>query len=284
MKIDPGQLSFEHTDPEMRVYVVSFPKSGRTWLRVLLSRYKQQIFGVDQFHVKLHVLYAEEPKRVPQFIFFHANASAPDEKRKSIVSRLFMEARSISRHDYLFDISKCVGAKTIFLIRDPLDVMVSYYYQLAHRKKRYRGKLSDFVRDPKFGIQRVVSFLNFIATQRNGFEHRWVFYEDLIRDTKAQIVEILKFAGIEVKEELIFEAVEFASFENMKKMERTGQYGEKLSVDSTKDPASFKVRKGIVGAYREEMDIGTIAYARRLMLEQLDPLYGRYMQWNESQN
>lgn len=48
-------------DASQRVYIVSYPNAGRTWLRVMLSRYKQLLIGFDDFHVRLHAYHSSTP-------------------------------------------------------------------------------------------------------------------------------------------------------------------------------------------------------------------------------
>ena len=73
------------------------------------------------------------------------------------------------------------------------------------------------------------------------------------------------------------EAVAFASFENMRKMEANSTFwlsGGRMRPRDRQNPQSFKTRRGKVGGYRDYFDDGEIAEIDRLVEEQLAPVFG----------
>ena len=103
-----------------RAAVISHPKSGRTWLRLMLDQ-----LGIGGVR------------------FSHAGST----EEASITSRRL-------RHGVRW----WNGKRVLLLIRDPRDTAVSFYFQATRRSHVYSGKLGDFLRDPRFGIERIIQF------------------------------------------------------------------------------------------------------------------------------
>ncbi len=280
--VEPVYRTEESRDPAEKVFVVSFPKSGRTWLRVLLSRYKQQLLGIEDFQLKLHAIYSEGPVVTPQYIFHHARASYHKEETGALIRTLDAPGWLPLRPQYPFSLEYCHGSKVVFMLRDPRDVLVSYYHQLSKREQRAKVlSIDNFARRRLLGIHRIVAYMNFIAAQQSQFEHCHIYYEDLHQDTAGQLSAILSFAGIPVQPDLAAESVAYARFENMRKMELSGSQGNKLQPTDKQDIDSFKTRKGKVGSYREELSPRTVDFINSVIARELDPFFERYRQPRE---
>lgn len=243
------------------VYLVSFPKSGRTWVRVFLAKYCSLVTGrrmdldFDSWIVR---------KGEPRIMFTHAGYQAQD----------------------IFDVERYVasftGKRVILLIRHPCDVCVSYYHQLLHRTdaedQRTLGfspdvTLSAFVRSPRFGLERIVAFMNIIAKRSNSFEELLIVrYEDL-RNDPALFQKIILFCGMPLSEDHLKGAQDYADFDNMKKLELQGALDDVRIRPADPDNAnSFKVRRGKIGGYKDEFSEEDIEYAEKV-LRDLDPTY-----------
>jgi hypothetical protein len=88
---------------------------------------------------------------------------------------------------------------------------------------------------------------------------------------------IMDFLGSPVDQQTITNAVEYSSFENMKKMETSGKYrlsGGRMVPKDQNNPDSFKVRKGEVGGFRQYFDIEQTYQIDETIDEQLAPVYG----------
>lgn len=244
----------EVPDRRKRVYVVSYPNSGRTWLRVMLSRYKQLLVGFEDFHVKLHAHYSESPSS-PQYIFYHARSAEP-------ISRGLWSRLRGDRPSYPLDLSPCDESRVVFLVRDPRDVLVSNYHEVAGRQKRFTGSLSSFVRDPLFGIERLTHFCNRIHEYYGERRDSCMFvaYEDLSVDPERVLRAILEFSDAAIVEDHLRDSIRFASFENMKALERENKLVRQLDGRARTESSVQKVRKGRIGGYRDELSADDIAF------------------------
>ncbi len=249
----------------------SYGKSGRTWVRVMISRYYQLakgisdgiILGFDNFH-KLN-------PEIPKLFFTHDNylrqyLGSPD-----------------SREAFY-------GYKTVLLVRDPRDVAVSQFFQWKFRMRPYKKAMNkypahgadisvyDFVMDPNQGLPRVIGFLNDWAKELTRINDALVVrYEDLRSHPERELARLMAFLGEEVNEEAVRGAVEFAAVENLRKMESQNYFwrsGSRIKAKDVNNPDSFKVRKAKVGGYRDYFEDEQIAAIDAMVDAQLTPAFG----------
>lgn len=249
----------------------SYGKSGRTWVRVMVSRYYQLayrlpdriIMGFDNFH-KLD-------RRVPKIFFTHDN-----------YLRAYL-GHPDSHQDFY-------RHKTVLLVRKPQDVAVSQFFQWKFRMRPYKKALNkypehgadisilDFVMDQNQGLPRIIDYMNGWIRELENFDHILVVrYEDLRSDTEAQLARVMHFLGEDVDADAVARAVEFASVENMRKMEAQNYFwrsGSRVQAKDASDPNTYKVRKAKVGGYRDYFDDDQIALIDALVDERLLPAYG----------
>lgn len=248
--------------------LVSHAKSGRTWLVALISHVLHLTRGVpvdelwdgDRFH-------RIDPSIPKLFTTHERNEPEPIRRRLPELVR---------------------DRRLLLLVRDPRDVIVSWYHHHARRSTpRTRARLglpldmdpvdlAAFAADPGFGLPSVVAFLErWVAIARAHPRSLLVRYEDLRARPEAELERILAFLGLEAPRAVLERAVAFASFDSLKEKERTGFFRtEKLQARDPGDPASFKVRRGKVGGYRDELPAEVVARLDRLVAERLDPALG----------
>lgn len=227
-----------NNEPQKFGTVISFPKSGRTWLRVMLDNLS---IGME---------------------YTHAGS-------KYSLSCHFNELPLPSEVE--------TSGKQILLIRDPIDTAVSGYFQKTKRKKNSEMiDISDFVRDPRYGVEKIAQFnitwLNHIAASDSS-THRAISYEELRSDPVAGLTSIFTFLTGHTPRhpKTIERVVEEASFARMQAKERSGklakQYGSALRPGNIKDPESFKVRRGKIGGYADYLSQEDISYCKDVLIE-----------------
>jgi len=269
--LKPELFEIERQAPEDKIYIVSYPKSGRTWLRVLLSRYKQRLLNINDFHLKLHALYSSSPYLTPQYIFYHAGSANTHMSYKKKVKDFFKR-----NNNEQFSLSKCTNSKLIILIRDLRDTIVSAYHQDSKRANLFSGTISDYIRNDQLGMSRLIRFYEFLANEKGKYDHIIVAYEDMHTNINKQMKFILNFSGIDVNEEFINDSINFAQFSNMQSLEKSNFFGEKLSPKNNKDVNSYKVRKGKIGSYKDELNHEDVIYINDRITKELHSYFDRY--------
>lgn len=234
------------------VYLVSFPKCGRTWLRVLVGRAIQQHFVLpaDANLVELHRL-AELDPRVPCVFATHdddAQWKAPEQVE----------------HDK----TRYRGTRVILLVRDPRDVIVSLYHQKRDRRSGYDGSLGEFLENKVGGFESLLRFYDAWAANLDVPDAvLLVRYEDLHERAADELRRVLDFVGVTaVAPAVVADAVEFASFGNMRRLEEADAFAsDKLRPRRPGDVDSYKTRRGRVGGFRDDLTADQIARLDRLM-------------------
>lgn len=250
--------------------IVSFGNSGRTWLRVLLSRVFERHYGLSRFVVIDFANLNRCNNAIPKILFTHDNY-LKDFLGNSDPVPLYGSQR------------------TILLVRDPADVAVSQYFQWRHRMRRAKKYLNnypiydnvslfDFMTRPSCGLPKIIHFMNRWADALPRLETvLLVRYEDLRLDTEVWLRRILEFVGTPCSGSEIEDAVTFASIENMRRLEARGlallRRG-RLFAGRNRSPDSFKARRGEVGGYRAALTSEQIELIDRTIDLQLAPIYG----------
>jgi hypothetical protein len=253
------------------IVIVSFGKSGRTWLRVMLSRAYQQMHGLP-------------PRALIGFDNFHSMNRA--------IPKIFFTHDNYIK-DYTGHIDSKVdfyGKKVVLLARDPRDVAVSQFFQWKYRMKpnkkvlnQYPGEgkevpLFDFVMDPDAGLPKVIGFMNLWASEAERLGSFFLLrYEDLRAQPEETLRKLLEFMGTPGTDAQIADAVEFSSYENMKKMEQKKTFwlsGGRMVPKDRNDPNTYKVRRAKVGGYKDYFDDQQVEAIEALVDATLSPLFG----------
>jgi hypothetical protein len=265
MMIVPWNLT-RHVIPKRNadVIVISPAKAGRTWLRVMLNKYLSLQYDVPFSLDDLHRQSATIPSIVYEhWLWFHLRLATP-------VQRL--------RGRYIIPASILSRKKLIMLVRDPRDIIISAYFQESTREQKHKKTdlpISEFVRDRKRGIASVVRVLNLTYRKiRNCPSYMMLKYEDMRADPAAELARVVRFIGVPLNKDELAEAVSFAAFDNMRKMEKTdAARSAKLRPADPENPESYKVRKGKVGGFVDYLEDRDIAYINE-QLRKLDPGLG----------
>lgn len=242
--------------------LLSFPKCGRTWLRLLIGKALSLHIGApDAARGDLLELepFTFQRRELPSLLVSHDER--PHRKAPAQIGR--SKARYRRKN-------------VLLLVRDPRDVIVSLYYERKKRKADYDGRLAEFVRERTGGIDSFIAFYNEWAAHRTlPRRFRLVRYEDLHTAPRAELRDALTLLGRpHVSDEHVHAAVEFAAFDNMRQMERRDEMqSDRLSPGEKDDPSSYKTRRGEVGGYADELRPAEVAFLNEKM-KKLDPFFG----------
>lgn len=242
-------------------FLHSFPKAGRTWLRIALGKVLIRHFNLDAAlnPMDLHAM-AEAHPRIPRVKVDHE-----DDPHVRTPGELIRWK------------SEFADQKIIFLVRDPRDIVVSQYFRLSRQHDYYKGPISEFIRRQRGSLQTLVRYLNIWADARPVLNHFLVVkYESLHEDLKRELRRVLTFIDLpDISEAALDEAAQFTKFENMKEVEKKGEIQDKRFQPGDKnDPESFHTRRGKVGGYVDYLSPEDVAWVDNLVNSQLDPFYG----------
>jgi hypothetical protein len=250
--------------------LMSWGKSGRTWLRVMLSRAYQLRGGLAADALLDFDNFRDMNPELPAVFFSHNNYLR--NYTGNWESKIHFE-----------------GKRIVLLVRDPRDVAVSQFFQWKFRMRPNKKFINDypphgadidtwgFVVNEEAGVPRIVDYFNGWARAVPELGDLLVVrYEDMRAKPGDVLEKILEFTGTDVSEAQVREAVEFAAYDNMKKMEEDKFFkgsGARVKPGDKDNPQSFKVRKAKVGGYRDYFTDEQCAQLDAMVAE-LDPMFG----------
>ncbi len=229
-----------------QVFLLSYPKAGRTWLRALVGKALVEAYGLPESQL-LDTPALTFAAKLPVAMFHHDHSGI----RNGLRWQDMATDRSVYR-----------GKRVLLLGRDVRDNLVSAYFQATRRLGVYDGPISGFIRDERYGVDKILAFYRIWAMSRRVPDaFAFIRYEDLHRDAAGALAAVLGFMGARVSAAAITTAVEYCRFENMRKVEADGRFaGEALRPAKADDPESYKLRKGKAGNFAEYLSPADIAY------------------------
>ncbi len=179
-----------------KVFLASFQKSGNTWLSFLIAN-----------------IYNLIEKKYPEVNFHNIHDINPEYKKGIRYKRVFPDFPLIQTTHETY---KEVFENVILLLRDPRDLLLSYYFYLEG-ERNLDLTLSEVVKHEKYGVRAITSHISsFIKSDANIL---LITYESLHKEIFRIIVKIVEFIGIGVKDSILAESVKRSSFRSMRKTE-----------------------------------------------------------------
>jgi Sulfotransferase domain len=252
MPLDPGD-----------VVIATFPKSGTTWLQQICHGLRSR-GDMDFPEITFAVPWIERGH------LFGIDARAPQRFAPPRVFKTHLEYTNLAK-----------GARYIHVIRDPKDVLVSYYRFLA------QGVL-DPAAIPIDAFAEIWLFADLLAEPGSGglplcphLYNYWrhlldwwqarqrapvltLAYENLQRDLPGHVARVASFLGVDADRELIDLATRQATFAFM--AEHRTQFSDRIPQTEIR---FSKVVEGAVGTHRAHVD--------RALAARIDDAWRRYV-------
>lgn len=183
-------------------FIVSYPKSGNTWTRFLIA----------------NLLHPDEPVD-----FGNIDRIVPEsEELTQNQLRRLARPRIMKSHQY-FDSR---FRKVVYIVRDPRDVAVSQFH---YEKKRGRAgddySIEQFI--PRFLAGKTCDYgswqshvASWLVTRQSSPHFLMMRYEDMVVNTCEELARVASFLGKRVTSELLAQAVERSSADQMRKLEQ----------------------------------------------------------------
>ncbi len=215
------------------VFIVSYPKSGNTWVRFFIGN----LISPDE-----PVTFQNVEQKVPDIY-----QNKDEELQKAPRPRML---KSHEPFEPLY-------AKVVYIVRDPRDVLVSYYHhQIKNRGIDESYPMDVFVRNEltnttsRFGSwqENVESWL---ATRGGKNSFLLLRYEDMLTQPVMALRQVAEFIGVTSDEDQLVRVVELSDADRMRSLEREQSRVWRPTRDSRQD--KMFVRSAKAGGWREEM-------------------------------
>ena len=258
--------------------IIGHPKSGNTWLKVMISRLYQLRYDLPESKLINTDEFARKIPEIPRLAATNGYYSYEGEVGKLLAAGA---PDNPLRHK-----------PVLFLARNPIDIAVSWFHQFTKRQSRAKQELInhwvenpidrntvqmwEFVRHSDIGLPSLIEYQNTWARNVQDLEHGMlVKYEELRTEPVPTLHKIIQLMGENFSEEEIRAAVEWGSFDNLQKLETKGTFSQGgMKLVNADDPSTYKVRRGKVGGYRDDFDPQQVAELEALVRDNILPQLG----------
>lgn len=206
IKFLPASYSFDRNIDENTYVLASYPKSGNTWVRFIFANLMYPALEINLGNIE---------NLVP------STYAVTGGKLKKIVKRNYKKNLKtiVKTHSSLK--APYLNTKTVYLIRDPRDVCISFYHHKKRSNKNNNLTFKTFFFDftynfhPEFGRwdMNVSSYINYN-------EVLTIKYEDLKQNTYTTVKKMVDYFGFIYTKNEILNAINKSSFESLQKMEK----------------------------------------------------------------
>ncbi len=255
------------------IWLASYPKSGNTWMRALLTNYlcdgetpadinemdggpiaSSRVWFDEWVGVEASALSDNAIERLRPGVYRCLARETPD----TLYMKVHDAWSRTDRGDALFPAD--VTAGVVYILRNPLDIAMSYRHHYgisiemavealcnpSNTIARSHGELSDQLR------QWLGSWSSHVKSwmDESGLTIHLVRYEDMCSNPEAALGAVVRFCGLPFDEDRVRKAVVFSDFTELQRQESTDGFRERLN----RSPVPF-FRRGQAGAWRKELQI-----------------------------
>tara|TARA_B100000886_G_scaffold189367_1_gene130254 strand:- start:14 stop:859 length:846 start_codon:yes stop_codon:yes gene_type:complete len=234
------------------IWISSYPKSGNTWVRYLLANYFYNqsrienaniIDNIKKFHINEKFKKISNLENIKKNPFHISKYWIPSQENLIKNNKLVF---FLKNHNSLVRIEENNFTKkefclaTIYIVRDPRDVAVSFahFSNLSYDKtidKLLSEELFASVdSNNPWNIEIIGSYKFHYNSWKNGIisvPSIIIKYEDLIYDTHGQLLKIISFLSkilnFDINHEQLIFSVNNSSFDTLKKFEKENKFKEK---------------------------------------------------------
>lgn len=234
------------TDLKTLVWLASYPKSGNTWLRGFLANYLfhvegpagfehiQRVSSGDASAASYRELAGRDPHSLPlgehmqtrhRHLARIAQNGAPVNFVKTHAPVASFGSAALIPHQ--------VTRQAIYLLRHPLDMLVSYADHWGIGLEAAAGQIGNATNSIPASGKTVVQFLGSWSDHVNSWTETTAFpvltlrYEDMLRDPEAAFEKVLHHIGAPVDKPTLRQAIEHSSFDTMAALETETGFDER---------------------------------------------------------
>jgi hypothetical protein len=158
--------------------------------------------------------------------------------------------------------SEFAEGRVLVLTRDPRDILVSAHLHATKRKGNFKGTLSEYIRDPRFGIKKIVRFYQIWRQNKHvPTSYLEIDYEDLLMDTVGTLQTVCSFLRVPYTGISLLQAVRDGHIDKLREKEASGFFVGGVSRPKRPgDLDSYYHRKGGSGGFIKYMTDDDIIY------------------------
>lgn len=267
-----GRLRQYAASDSFDIVIVSYPKSGRTWLQnILVELGKLSFDPQNEINEQTSISDAlsklgKSDNGFPAILATHAKSSwEPVEP--------IHDEQQIQQDDF----SDFANQKIIFLHRDPRDVLVSQYYHIKLRNNIKDIDKEDLISNNVVGIKKIIYFMNkwLNYSEAHPEEIFRMSYEEMKKSPLDTLKNMCIFMGMNIDEDTISQAIKASDIKKMQKKQASSTNKDPWTTTKTpKNTNSFQSRKGKVGEHKEFFSPEQLQRINDSINELLDKKYG----------
>ncbi|MDA7805865.1 sulfotransferase domain-containing protein [Candidatus Pelagibacter sp.] len=249
----------------MIFWIASYPKSGNTWLRTLISAYyysKNGIFNqsilksIGQFPEKRHFVdFNYDPRNVTDTARFWIKSQEKINNDKKI--RFFKTHNTFGKVNDCDFTNRDNSAGCIYIVRDPRNVITSLenHYEMDHEtslkwmtnSKNYIYDVMNVKKDGYSDFQFISSWsMNYKSWRvQKKIPIKIIKYENLLKETYVVFKDIIEFINktLNIKEEInkdkLKNSVDSTYFDKLKSEEKKNGFVEAVPSKKNKEKIPF---------------------------------------------
>lgn len=251
-------------------WLASYPKSGNTWVRTLLTNY----IGDYTTPADINDLQTDSVASLRELFDEYIGLASAELTLKQIryyQPYTYEEMLKESKRDLYIKVHDAytlnadgnplfpahVTNGVIYIMRNPLDVIVSYAHHNHVAVEKFFTTICDETHTMATSKKEINNQLPQLLLSWEGHIESWMKsglnihimrYEDMIADPYGEFKNMLEFMGFPVEDTRLRKAVAFSSFDELQQQEKLYGFNEK----NIKSESFF--RKGKIGSYREKLN------------------------------
>ena len=229
------------------IWLASYPKSGNTWVRCFLDAYflgdvdinemlasssddvahlHQMSDGSDIAKLPIDIQQLTRPMAMARLVSMHNHT------RKGTIPLFVKTHQPHMIANGIELLPECLTKATVYLVRDPRDVLPSYAKHMGCDLDQGLEWMQDKYRTLAGNENRIGELLSswdaHVNSYINADTHNvmWVLYEDLLQDPEKYFTKILEHSGVTPDPERVKKAIEVTRLDNLKRQEEKKGFSE----------------------------------------------------------
>ena len=247
----------------MIIWIASYPKSGNTWVRALLSSYLYSNDGIFNFEQLKKIKQFPSKEYFDFFLKDFTNIKKVSDHwihAQERINLLNNDVTFLKTHSALCKLennsftNRLNTKAAIYVVRDPRNIITSFSH---HYSLNVEESLNFLKNEKKILLENEYGKKNFaVATILGNWKHHYlswkslnfaplliVKYEDLINDTEKTFTSILNFLknsmNITIDKVKVLKTVKSCSFDVMSQKEKTEQFDEAVYSKKNNEKLNF---------------------------------------------